>query len=525
MSERTLVQEVVRSLIAVSVLSLLFISLTQVHAAGTAADLQCPKPDGTHVYAPSKPATWIEVEGPENIKMYNLYGKKCSDTVAGKPVTGICVAYNTCKATSYTDLNGKQTSLGGTGAQKSATTPSSGGASGSSGGSGGTSQGGATPSTGSANGSGSITNALSGSGSGGTTPSSPGSSPSTNQSSLDEMLYNPTPISENKSLPMQSVDSNSLPASSFSPTPSMQQQVELTPAATPDGMNSVGVETTIENGAQPMYNPSSFSDQNPQSDTQSNTFQQGGGNDSQAPEGPSFFERAAAFGRETLDATGNALNELFGVGSAEAKPGTISKGACLANPDGCLGPTTGEASYYDSRLGGINSSGLGKTANGEVPDMTDTAFASQTLPLNTVAQVCNNETGDCVYARVNDTGDFNNAKYNYRIADLTPGTAEEINMNGKANVTITPVGIYSSGDMASAVTDSLNEGKSLEAAVYNASQSTGGSPVYTVQSSASTLPFTPPVTSGFMGYGPSSYSLGYPSIGYNSLTVFGTRGR
>lgn len=222
------------------------------------------------------------------------------------------------------------------------------------------------------------------------------------------------------------------------------------------------------------------------------------------------------------DATTYAAKELLGISDASARAGTVSQSYCLANAESCLSADAGQASYYDSRLGGINASGAGRTANGELPNMNDTAFASQRLPLNTVAEVCNTSSGDCVYARVNDTGAFDQPRYGNRIADLTPRTASEIGMNGLANVTITPVGIFSSGSMAKQVTDNLNNELSLGDAVSHASQVTGGRAVYTVQDTAESLPLSADTLRGFTGYAPAPMTIADNTTNWNALPYEGT---
>lgn len=248
-----------------------------------------------------------------------------------------------------------------------------------------------------------------------------------------------------------------------------------------------------------------------------------GAPDASAPQAPcaslasySCFSSAAS---QVGGAVSYAADQLFGVQSASAKAGTVSQAYCLANADSCLAQDSGQASFYDSRLGGINSSGLGRTANGEVPNMNDTTFASQRLPLNTVAQVCNNDSGDCTYARVNDTGAFDQPKYGNRIADLTPGTASEINVQGLANITITPIGIYSSGAMAKQVTDNLNSGSSLGDAVSQASESTGDRAIYTVLTSAETLPLSTDTLRGFTGYSPASMTIADNQTNWNQTSA------
>ncbi len=95
---------------------------------------------------------------------------------------------------------------------------------------------------------------------------------------------------------------------------------------------------------------------------------------------------------------------------------------------GCTGhrytrPSAGEiqrgmASWYGSQFHGR------KTANGEVYDMYGVSAAHRELPLGTVIDVRNLDTGKEVRVRVNDRGPFKRG----RILDLSYGAAKKLGM-------------------------------------------------------------------------------------------------
>ncbi|WP_270938612.1 septal ring lytic transglycosylase RlpA family protein [Falsiroseomonas oryzae] len=93
----------------------------------------------------------------------------------------------------------------------------------------------------------------------------------------------------------------------------------------------------------------------------------------------------------------------------------------------------GEASYYHpERFTGR------QMANGDRFDPRSNAAAHRTLPLGTVADVTNLETGTTRQVVIEDRGPYANG----RILDVSPRTAEELGMrhDGVAPVELRPVG-------------------------------------------------------------------------------------
>jgi rare lipoprotein A len=83
------------------------------------------------------------------------------------------------------------------------------------------------------------------------------------------------------------------------------------------------------------------------------------------------------------------------------------------------------ASIYD------RSSGK-DTASGESLNESALTGAHRTLPLNTVVEVTNNETGRKTLVRINDRGPFVHG----RIIDLTPAAARALGVDGLARVSL-----------------------------------------------------------------------------------------
>ena len=77
-------------------------------------------------------------------------------------------------------------------------------------------------------------------------------------------------------------------------------------------------------------------------------------------------------------------------------------------------------------------------ANGDRFDPQSNAAASKTLPLGTVADVTNRETGETRRVVIEDRGPYVQG----RVIDVSPRTAEELGMrhNGVAPVEVKPVG-------------------------------------------------------------------------------------
>lgn len=93
----------------------------------------------------------------------------------------------------------------------------------------------------------------------------------------------------------------------------------------------------------------------------------------------------------------------------------------------------GHASYYDpDRFHGR------PMANGDRFDAQSNAAAHRTLPLGTVADVTNRETGETRRVVIEDRGPFVNG----RVIDVSPRVAEELGMReqGVAPVEVRPVG-------------------------------------------------------------------------------------
>jgi rare lipoprotein A len=91
----------------------------------------------------------------------------------------------------------------------------------------------------------------------------------------------------------------------------------------------------------------------------------------------------------------------------------------------------GEASYYGPGFEGR------RTASGERFDATSDTAAHRTLPLGTVAEVTNLETGQSERVTIRDRGPYVRG----RIIDVTPRTAERLGMRrqGVAPVQVTPM--------------------------------------------------------------------------------------
>lgn len=93
----------------------------------------------------------------------------------------------------------------------------------------------------------------------------------------------------------------------------------------------------------------------------------------------------------------------------------------------------GKGSYYHAeRFDGR------PMANGDRFDAQSNAAASKTLPLGTVADVTNRDTGETRRVVIEDRGPYVQG----RVIDLSPKTAEELGMrhDGVAPVEVKPVG-------------------------------------------------------------------------------------
>jgi len=95
----------------------------------------------------------------------------------------------------------------------------------------------------------------------------------------------------------------------------------------------------------------------------------------------------------------------------------------------------GEASFYDAeRFAGR------PMANGDRFDPNSNSAAHRTLPLGTVAEVTNRETGEKTTVVIEDRGPYAGRN---RVIDLSPRSAQDIGINeqqGVAPVEVRPVG-------------------------------------------------------------------------------------
>jgi rare lipoprotein A (peptidoglycan hydrolase) len=126
---------------------------------------------------------------------------------------------------------------------------------------------------------------------------------------------------------------------------------------------------------------------------------------------------------------------------------------------------TGMASWYGREFNGK------KTASGEKFDMNDLTAAHKSLPMGTVVEVKNFDTGKTVSVRINDRGPY----HGNRIIDLSYGAAKKIGMlkNGKSNVGIRIVKKTAGGDVVQpdennleAVSDDVLDEKSAPSGNY-----------------------------------------------------------
>lgn len=94
-------------------------------------------------------------------------------------------------------------------------------------------------------------------------------------------------------------------------------------------------------------------------------------------------------------------------------------------------PRKGKASYYGKKFHGR------KMADGTPMDPNSHIAASRTLPLGTKAIVTNLENGKSEVVEIRDRGPYVNG----RIVDLTPKTAEKLDMKkeGLATVEVRPI--------------------------------------------------------------------------------------
>lgn len=118
-----------------------------------------------------------------------------------------------------------------------------------------------------------------------------------------------------------------------------------------------------------------------------------------------------------------------GLGLAACGDGPVSRAEASALETGKT--QRGKASYYAANFNGR------RMANGERFDPRSNAAAHKTLPFGTVVRVTNLENGRSAVVEVKDRGPFVRG----RIIDLTPRTAEHLDMteDGTAPVTVTPL--------------------------------------------------------------------------------------
>jgi rare lipoprotein A (peptidoglycan hydrolase) len=298
-------------------------------------------------------------------------------------------------------------------------------------------------------------------------------------------MMSPTPLSkqpfslDNLSESAKNVES-SFPGL-FSPEPisgANSPGVQLSGGTNPE-TQPTPVQTTQEPGAPaPLpgaLSPDSFgplpTDQNGKPITNDQLVQQATGfnqaNDQQAqPEAPSSCtNNLCELERQLCDVTGWLCGSVTEVANRTASN-------CFSDPN-CLITKNGTGTTYAPGTGGdsggcSSASGINLCANRNAPIM------ASNLPLNTVAKVCNNDNGRCMYLWVADTGGFTNITYRGesrpRLADVLSGPASQLGIT-KDNVTVTPVGVYPSANAAASVTNSLNSGSFLQVAEARAQTS------------------------------------------------------
>lgn len=131
-----------------------------------------------------------------------------------------------------------------------------------------------------------------------------------------------------------------------------------------------------------------------------------------------------------------ALALCFGAPSwaqAPSKSDTQSTASSTKKPqlDRSGKPRKGKASYYGKKFHGR------KMADGTPMDPNSNIAASRTLPLGTKAIVTNLENGKSEVVEIRDRGPYVDG----RIVDLTPKTAEKLDMKkeGLATVEVRPI--------------------------------------------------------------------------------------
>jgi len=144
----------------------------------------------------------------------------------------------------------------------------------------------------------------------------------------------------------------------------------------------------------------------------------------------------------------------FGVTSwaqAPSKSETQSTASSTKKPqlDRSGKPRKGKASYYGKKFHGR------KMADGTPMDPNSNIAASRTLPLGTKAIVTNLENGKSEVVEIRDRGPYVDG----RIVDLTPSTAEKLDMKkeGLATVEVRPIELPRTDGMKSASRESSVE--------------------------------------------------------------------
>lgn len=118
--------------------------------------------------------------------------------------------------------------------------------------------------------------------------------------------------------------------------------------------------------------------------------------------------------------------------AASATPPRPARITGAENPDLSGRKRLGVASYYAGRFFGK------RMADGAPMDPRGSNAASRTLPLGTVAQVTNINTGKSAIVKIEDRGPYIRG----RIVDLSPSTAREIGITpqiGVAKVVVAPI--------------------------------------------------------------------------------------
>ena len=166
------------------------------------------------------------------------------------------------------------------------------------------------------------------------------------------------------------------------------------------------------------------------------------------------------------------------------------KAACLASPQECLrayrgtGPRMAGATFMDAADG---------SAPAPLADLSDALvdpFNLPTYPQDTVVQACYSDT--CLYGVTDEASELD-----INVTPVAFGAPPD------AQLSLKPVAIFSTAEMARAVAAILNGGFTLEIAIQEAAEETGGRPLYVVPEGVA---FAPPLSElqlrAFLFYAP-----------------------